>query len=293
MKWLGIVAGGLTVLFIIAYTTLNILTGIELRRTIQELKAKGRPMTIAEIIPPAVPDEQNAAPLIRQAITVFTNQPAEKIFEDIIRTNQYIQHTIFKTNEYVSTSISLDPSTWTDQQRAIALQLIHSGEMQDIMTIFKKASLCAGYYNHLDYIQGPTMYLPKYGGYRSLIRMLAVKTIMEANEGNGTQALDTIHIGLKVNRLTQQEPVLTSQLVQFACDRLLLNAIECLYPRLDQQVSSESIQLIIQELALHDNSKAWERTIDMERIACGSWCYRLLTNVVDAEIVASIWGAIY
>lgn len=63
MKWSGIVAGILVVLFLGVYTTLNIWFGMELKRTIQELKAKGRPMTVAEFQPLPVPDEQNALPL--------------------------------------------------------------------------------------------------------------------------------------------------------------------------------------------------------------------------------------
>ena len=67
IKWLGIGIGTLLVLIILASLIMNVIFGRELRQTMRELKAQGKPLTIAEFAPPPVPAAENAAPLLQEA----------------------------------------------------------------------------------------------------------------------------------------------------------------------------------------------------------------------------------
>ena len=90
MKWLGIGIGTLLVLIILASLIMNVIFSRELRQTMAQLKSEGRALTVAEIRPAPIPDDQNAAPLFQKATSLITNSPvapAIKELTDLIATN--------------------------------------------------------------------------------------------------------------------------------------------------------------------------------------------------------------
>ena len=75
LKWFGI---GLLALATL-YTVLVAIGSIAVSREKAALRADGRPMTIEEIIPPEIPDEDNAALRYNAAFEAIKEQPPLKL----------------------------------------------------------------------------------------------------------------------------------------------------------------------------------------------------------------------
>jgi hypothetical protein len=259
--------GGLCLLGLAVYLILNLVFSAQLRGTLAELKAKERPMTVAEIAPPPVPDDQNAALLISQAVNLVrpgqTNSLSPLL--GILSSNVTAQRT------------PLTLATWSDDQRAEALRAMHAPEMVSLFSLIEQASQRPGYDNRLDYTAGAAMILPNLGPYRNLVRLLAIKVVVEAQEGHPAQALQTIAVALRTNNKLRQEPVLISQLVRLACDQILLETLIMVASTPD--LPSESCSPLIQELSVRQNeTEVWTRTLDAERVFLGMWAFDLILN---------------
>jgi len=177
MKWLGIGIGTLLVLIILASLIMNVIFGRELRQTMAKLKAEGRALTIAEIRPASIPDDQNAAPLFQKAAELMGNgsynKPKPKAAPAIKELSSLI----------ASNSPAMDISTWPAAHRKKLPGLIQSPEMQQLFTILAEASQKPGYNSNLKYEDGPGMLLPHLGSIRQITRFLSIKAELAAQTG--------------------------------------------------------------------------------------------------------------
>jgi hypothetical protein len=78
LKWCGIGLLALTTF----YAVLVVIGSIAVSRDTAALRADGRPMTIEEMIPPDLPDEENAALLHNAAFDAINEQPRLKLEGD-------------------------------------------------------------------------------------------------------------------------------------------------------------------------------------------------------------------
>jgi hypothetical protein len=78
----------------------------------------------------------------------------------------------------------------------------------------------------VNYEQGPNALLPHLSYFRSLTRVLCVKAQLELLDGHRNEAWETVMNGLKMANHLQDEPLVVSQLVRFAMNRLLLDFTE-------------------------------------------------------------------
>ena len=62
----------IVLLAVAAWTFWNWREGAKLRATLQAQRERGYPMTLADIVPPPVPDEQNAALVLNRAFLLMT-----------------------------------------------------------------------------------------------------------------------------------------------------------------------------------------------------------------------------
>lgn len=274
LKWLGIGIGTLMVSIILASLVMNVIFSRELRQTLNEFKARGKPITIAEFAPPSVPDAENAALLLKEVaerIPARTN-PAPSAMKSLTA--------LIETNNSLG-KVSTDIAGWTEAQRKEGALLIKSDEIKELYALLKKAAQRPRYNNNLDWSQGPAILLPNFGGYRMLFRMLTVKAGFEWQGGNPDQGLGTILIGLQVNNKLSDEPILVTQIVRMACDVMLIDELERLANA--STIPAEQTQALITELSLHTNRKTWSKTMDGERVAMGIWCYDLLMRSKATE----------
>ena len=270
MKWLGIGIGALLVLIILASLIINVIFGRELRQTMAKLKAEGRALTVAEIQPAPVPDDQNAAPLFKKARKLMGDRvypynkpepkaaPAIKELSDLISTNYP----------------ALDTSTWPTVHREALPRLIQAPEMAKLFAVLREASQKPGYNSNLKYEDGPGMLLPHLGIIRKMVRFLNIKAELAAQNGNTEEAWATILEGLKLADLLKQEPVLITQLVRIACDKIMIDCLERMADKTD--IPADQARDLIAELAQHTDSAPWIQAMDGERVGIGLWCFQTL-----------------
>jgi len=263
MKWLGIGIGALLVFIILALLIMNVIFSRELRQTLARLKAEGRALTIAEIRPAPVADDQNAAPLLQKAAYLITNAPADSAIKTLI-------------GLISSNSATLDISVWPAMHREALPRLIQSPEMQQLFAVLSEAAQKPGCNNNLKYEDGPGMLLPHLAPTRQIARFLIIKSELAAQSGNGAEAYATVMEALKLGNLLQQEPILISQLVRIACDNVTLDCLQRMADR--TEIPDVQARALIVELARHSGARPWIRTMDCERVVMGLWVFQTLQH---------------
>ncbi|MCK4400987.1 hypothetical protein KAW08_01630 [bacterium] len=272
LKWTGIVIGGLLILSIIVHTVLNIVWGRELRAKLAELKAKGEPITIAEIRPAPVPDNENAAVLYNKVFMLMTSGEGGKPYipnEDKGKINRMI----CAIEDVKSFS---DISKWTEKQRREISKLVNSSDMQYIYALLEQASKRPECNFNLKYENGASVLLPHLSRIRTLARLLCAKALIEAHSGNPDKASETILVGLRISNHLKNETTLISQLVRIACDMIMINCIEPLSDK--YSISQEKMKYIVLELEKHSGTEPFKKCMDAERVIFGGIEFNKLLN---------------
>ena len=286
LKWTGIVIVGLLILSIIIHTVLNIVWGRELRAKLAELKAKGEPITIAEIRPAPVPDKENAAVLYNKVFMLMTSGEGGKPYipnKEGGEENKTIG--IIEDVKFYS-----DISKWTEKQRQEVPKLVNSPDMQYIYALLEQASKRPECNFNLRYGDGAAMLLPHLAKMRSLARLLCVKALIEADAGKTDKSFNTVLTGLRISNHLKNEPVLISQLVRIACDRIVINCLEPLSSK--YSISQERMKSLITELENHVGTEPFKKCMDTERIClAGVEFNKLLKRKYSIKELKALFGS--
>ncbi|MBU0534229.1 MAG: hypothetical protein KJ887_05500 [Candidatus Omnitrophica bacterium] len=260
LKVIGIIFGSLIALIIVVHIILNIVFGIQLRNKIAELKVQGMPMTIAEIVPLPVPDEENAALLYNKAFILMTT--AEGGTPYIPNKERGTKNNVIKTITDVK-SFS-DISEWTDEQRNEIPQLINSRDMQYIYELLEEGSQKPKCNFNRNYEDGLGMRFPDLEYMRDTERLLCAKALLQAESGNTGKAFDTLIVGLKISNHLKDGLTLIEQLIRIACDGIIIECIESISD--SKGISPEKANLIMNELSTHEGIEPFIKCMDGERL---------------------------
>lgn len=287
LKVIGKIFLSLIALIIVVYIVLNIVFSIQLRNKIAELKKQGRPMTIAEIIPAPVPDEENAAILYNKAFALMTSGDGGIPY--ISNKEMGTKNNVIKAIEEVKSCS--DMSEWTDEQRQEIPKLIYSAELQNIYSLLEEGSRKTKCNFNPPYEEGPGMLLPYFTPMRSAMRLLCVKALLEAEAGKNVQAFDTLLVGLKISNQLKDEPILITQLVRIACDGMIIKSIEDISD--SNSIPIEKAEMIMGELSLHQSMEPFIKCMDGERVCMGSWAFERILRGIPKELGELMNNSIY
>ena len=144
------------------------------------LARDGRPLQVAQIVPPALPEAENGAPLLLAAASLLA---AESVGAN---------------------ALTAELGRWSGKDSSAALP---AGAWAARREVFQRPSLacvwplvCAaaqrrGCRFERVWNQGPALLLPEVGPLRALSRYLAAKALAEAHSGEPEQAWETARIG--------------------------------------------------------------------------------------------------
>jgi hypothetical protein len=126
-KWAGIVLGVL----ILWYICFSLTCSRQLRNVLRELKDQGVPLTAAEIAPPPVPDEENAALVVSNAMAMIPKgntltKPPPSALKSLLL--------LIETNA-IRGKVATDITGWTDAQREEGAKLIQSDEVRELYAL--------------------------------------------------------------------------------------------------------------------------------------------------------------
>lgn len=260
VKVLKVIAIILVVLGLIYAIAVSV-SSSKLRQAYADLKKDGRPMEPSDVIPPEVPDTENAALLYESAALLLKAQPAagENLLEDLGDiSDKFIKE-------------SLDPDKLTEFKQLIgqdvvtqALSIIAQGTQRDSCRF------------DLDYDEGLNMLLPHKSDLRDLARILCVKAYVEAEAGNPDTAWNMVLTQLKFADALRTEPVLVSQLIRIQMIRLSCSSIKKLCQiALPNAKQASEIQSLLKDF---DDIRTLIFSIDAERLLLGEWIFNLTKN---------------
>ncbi len=270
----------------LAWTAWNLQAGARLRRTLDSMKTRGWPMTFDDLRSPAVPDAENAAPLLNRAFlqmaggnTAFS--PAVAPFRDLAE--------IWTGETNLLARLRADPALASNVCARVA-----TPEVGEVIGLLREAAARPACNFNLKYENGVALLLPHVAPTRAAVRLLCLKAWILVRNGDTRGALDCLRDGLTLSRMIADDRVLISLLVSMAGTQTVIDALPhiladapsgTLTPSLLQGFDAD---LIRQRQALRP---ALVAALDGERIAFGGWAFEgILNGTLKASDLATDLG---
>jgi hypothetical protein len=176
------------------------------------LQKERRPMKIADIAPPQVPDSENAALLYQSAGLLLRAQIAE---------GHERRHLHDLAVNYVNGA--------TDANQAAELeQLLQSDTVARVIAMVEQGTERSACRFDCDYEAGPAVRMPPLDDMRNFACLLGAKACLESKVGRSDDAWQTAQAQLRLARVLQTEPRLISQLVRFSITSLACKTMQVL-----------------------------------------------------------------
>jgi hypothetical protein len=169
----------------------------ELQRALEEVKAEGVKMSLADIGSPPVPDEENAAPIYRKAWDALQGPPPE---------------VLDAAGSLRKTPIALWPK---DKKRTLA---DYVASQRDAIGLTLKATRYEKCNFGLDFSQGFAMLMPHLAQMRSLARLMSVDATDKLGRGDIEGAIESDVAMRVIAKHVGSDPTLIGKLVEIACD---------------------------------------------------------------------------
>jgi hypothetical protein len=248
----------------------------KLRRAYTDLKKDGRPMSPAEIIPPKVPDGENAALLYESAALLLKAQPAP---------NRNLLDYVREPYDGFMTG-SLEPDKLAEFK-----QLIEQDVVTQAISIIEQGTRRKSCRFDHDYTEGFNILLPHLAGLRDIVRLIGARSCLEAEAGRPDAAWNYALTQLKFADALRKDPIIISFLVRLAAIRTSCETIQRICentpPNAEQYKTVESL------LSNYEGIEPLVLALDGERLLGGEWAFNLLRNGSARDLTASInndWG---
>ena len=270
VKILKIIAIILVVLSLIYAIAVGV-SSAKLRKAYAALEKAGRPMEPADIIPPEVPDPENAALLYESAILLLKAQPSPE--------GNLLEYLGGVSDKLIKESIEPD-------ELAELQQLIDQEVVNQALSIVEQGIRRRSCRFEYDYKAGFNMLMPNLSSLRNLTRIIGAKAYLQAEAGRPDAAWDLVLIQLRFADAQRNEPILISQLVRFASIRTSCQTIqkicEVAPPNPDQYRSIESM------LSDYEDRKPLILALDGERLLGGEWAFNILRSESPRALTSSV-----
>lgn len=176
-----------------------------LNDAISDLKAAGIPTTLHEIIPPPVPDAENAALIYEKAWTELGDLP--KDICDVARALSEIP-----------------PKRWPASDRKALSEFLRS--KADAVGLTKRAANTSKCRFPLDYQAGLQMELPHQSHMISLTKLMRLDATDRVGRGDFEGASESALAGMRVSRHSRTDAVLVSNIAGIACYAISTDALD-------------------------------------------------------------------
>ncbi len=215
----------------------------ELQAELDKIKVAGEPMTLEEIIPPEVPDEENAALLYQRAFEELSWSEGDvNILGNLGR------------------SIAEPPRSEAPSMATIERIVANNTTALALLENAAKRPECRF---PVDWSAGMAAQTPHLAELRLCALLLAAQTALQMERGEASEALHTIETGLSMCEAIRDEPNLISQLARYAITSILLRPLRV---ALDEKVSTRACRGLFDYLAGMEFMQSLVRTLWAERV---------------------------
>lgn len=238
----------------------------ELQAARQRLIDMGAPMTIEELLPPPVPEGQNAAPLYLELIAMEEKNPAiDEAMEDIeALTEDYDLDEVY--------SMSL-----TDEQFVELEEILNREELKAYFALLEQITELPYFQPDWDYSEGPALLIPEVGTQRTAAQLLLAKAALSLHLDDTSLATEFTQQALFLAEHVNQSYTFVSILTANA----IRNSVHVLIESIDRQSDEgipESLALFFGGSPLADN---WINAIDLERLVMGE---TIFPAIIEGDI---------
>lgn len=252
-KALGVLLVGIGLL----YAALVISGAIALSSARSALEKAGRPMSPSQIIPPEIPDQENAAPLYEAAIKILEATPLHEGGKEKI------------SNAFSKLDLA---SLGGENEKSSELRaLLKSEALKSVMDLVEKGNAREKCRYSLKYQDGPNTLLPHIYSYRKIVYVFCAKAILDDFDGKSGQAWGEIASALKFANSLHDEPFLISQLVRAASFQIAASAASILFERSipDEKRTAE----LLEALKPFEDMQPLLTCLDAERLLLGNFIF--------------------
>ena len=269
LKWLGIVA----VVLAIAYAILAFAANRSLSRAYAALETDGRPIEFEDIIPPEIPDSDNAALVYRRVVLQLKAEKAENGGE------KSLWDALSEVPADAKKQANPDDPAPELVERF--KQLYYHPVVVEALADLEAGSRKSGYWNNLDYSKGLNLELPHLEELRSLTKILCDHARFQSAAGNHADAWNSILTALRVADALKDEPFLVTQLFRAALFRMVVDAIQDLPSNAAIPAEADAL------LAAGENPAPWAAAMAGELIICEEYAF-LITQSERRMLISQL-----
>jgi hypothetical protein len=260
LKWAGIVF----LVLGLVYAGLVVAGNMAVRREKAALEAAGFPMRAEQVIPAAIPEEDNAAPLYNAAVKALKDMPFEGENVDGVASSNLF-------DQLGQTAVAVRKNPDDGEVTKNFETLVRDPRVTEFLSGIERASALPGYRREKDYSKGPEMSLPYLGDNLRVSQILAALALQQMRQGNTAAAWRTIEISFRFADTLRDEPLLISQLVRTTQQGI---AIKAMKDAAAMSAPSEDVSQALQkQLSLIDGESTAALALNGERILFGEWTF--------------------
>lgn len=262
LKWAGIVF----LVLGLVYAGLVVAGNMAVRREKAAMEAAGFPMRPEQVIPAAIPERDNAAPLYNAAAKALQDVPFEG---ESVGGVTVTSSNLFDQLGQAAVAFLKAPD---DVKAAKNFEtLVRDPRVTEFISGIERASALPGYRQEIDYTKGPEIRLPYIIDNLRVSQILAALALQQMRQGDTVAAWRTIEMSFRFADALRDEPLIISQLVRLSQQMIAINAMKDL-----AEVSAppdEVYQRIQKQLSLYDGEKSMALALNGERILMGEWAF--------------------
>ncbi|MHC5056255.1 MAG: hypothetical protein ACYTKD_16265 [Planctomycetota bacterium] len=233
----------------------------DIEKQLAAIRARGEPTTYAELAPPPVPDDENAAVLYEQAFQLMPavvasewSNPATKEWFYVLSGDEPVEPHLPKVKAVLAS-------------------------YAEILPLVRKAMERPRCRFDNDYSKGVEVELPHLAHLRAFARVFAGEALLHAFSGRDAEAAESIACVLRLVRALDEEPLVISQLVKIAILGIGSGALEKI--ERGAPLGDAARKRIVAELQTLHFAEPMSVALETERVMSYVGVGRLLSGDVD------------
>jgi len=263
--------GIIVIALAVTYAILLARSTAKLRQAYAALEADGRPMRAADVLPPEVPDPENAAVLYQSAALMLKGQAAGE--KNLLERLTDLSGSLFQRPD--------NPDRIARRQREMAelRQLMNQPVVASALTAVEQGTQRSACQFDREYHGGLSPDAPFRKDVRCLNRILGARICLDAEAGMMAKAWSTLQTQLKFANAPHDDPTTMSQLTRasaigYSC-RLIQSLCESEPP---DARTSQTMEGVLKDLT---DVEPFVRAVDGERLLIGEWFFNLPRDEMD------------
>jgi len=193
-------------ILVVAHSITTLILGRRVRLQIETLRARGEPVSMADLAGPKIPDSQNGAVIYAKAFAITSGEKSGKELDDAC--------------DLVSRKKRAEnPKIWTEARAVLA-------KYGGIFPIIEKAASMPRCQFPVNWEAGLGATFPHFSKIRTLGRLLSARAILQARDGDVSGALHSIGLAFKVGESVKDEPSIIGVLVRISVIKVSSSALQ-------------------------------------------------------------------